>query len=446
MNPKAECVSVRKKRKWLTNEQKLEIIKLHEGGASYAEIGRNKHMEESSLRKLIKRKDQLKAQDKEYHLMNAITKIRSGRMVQMERLLYKWIEDLNQKGIPISQMDIRAKALSLYKDLQRNYTEDVADIFTASQGWFYRFKNRTGIQNFRFDGENETDVKYPQELKDLIGKGVYKDEEMVNVDETGFFWKKIPTRTYLAPNYCAGKELSFQDIDSNILLGRNVSTTREIDNDPLNDVNDQRDFDEMETYVDNAELVEISAEKVNNNRTNHRIINEAVLCHRDMNENNKYVQSSTDTNYFVSNDTTVTLSNPRERTNESEHDEFINSISARLKRFSGEDLNNAKAEIYAILHKIESKYIVNDQRKSTPISLISGSTNVEDVLLCIKKENTILDDVRNDNEFDNIEMQQMRAVDDINIEYEGVKEGDFQEPVEDCAVEESRENLNKDES
>lgn len=53
---KRESDSAIKKRKWLTLEQKLDIIKLHEEGASFAKIGRDKGMDESSVRKLIKKK------------------------------------------------------------------------------------------------------------------------------------------------------------------------------------------------------------------------------------------------------------------------------------------------------------------------------------------------------------------------------------------------------
>ena len=47
-----------------------------------------------------------------------MTETRNTRMVNMERLLSIRIEDLNQKRVPLSQMEIQAKALSLYNDLK----------------------------------------------------------------------------------------------------------------------------------------------------------------------------------------------------------------------------------------------------------------------------------------------------------------------------------------
>ena len=46
------------KRKRLTLEEKLEIIKLKEQGLSNVQIGRQKEMHESSVRKIIKDKDE----------------------------------------------------------------------------------------------------------------------------------------------------------------------------------------------------------------------------------------------------------------------------------------------------------------------------------------------------------------------------------------------------
>ncbi len=110
-----------KKRKWLTLEHKLDIIKLHEEGASHAKITHEKHIDESSVRKIIKKKDQYKSHGMATasYLSKSITKNRSSLMVNMERLLSIWVEDLNKKRIPLSEMEIQAKARSLYIDLKK---------------------------------------------------------------------------------------------------------------------------------------------------------------------------------------------------------------------------------------------------------------------------------------------------------------------------------------
>lgn len=220
-------------RKWLTLEQKLDVIKLHEGGASYADIGRQKGVHASSIRKIVTKKELYKSQGlvTACYSSKVVTKIRSDRMTNMERLLSLWIEDLNQKRIPISQMEIQAKALSLYTDLKTDEEKDGAESskpFTASRGWFFRYKERTSIHNVRIVGESasadkDAALRYPKELSEILKEGNYKDQQIFNVDETGLYWKKLPSRTFIAVNEksCPGYKVSKDRLT--LLLGGNAA-------------------------------------------------------------------------------------------------------------------------------------------------------------------------------------------------------------------------------
>ncbi len=231
-----ESVSVSNKRKWLTLEQKLDIVKLHGERASQAKIAREKNISDSSVRLIIKKKDQYKKHGiaTASYLSKSIYKNRSTIMENMERLLSIWVEDLNQKRIPLSEMEIQAKARSLYSDLKKeNGTENeegggTSSNFNASRGWFYRFKKRTGLHNVRIVGESasadkDAALRYPQELKDIIQNGGYKDEQIFNVDETGLFWKKLPTHTFISANEksCPGYKVSKDRLT--LLLGGNAA-------------------------------------------------------------------------------------------------------------------------------------------------------------------------------------------------------------------------------
>jgi CENP-B N-terminal DNA-binding domain/Tc5 transposase DNA-binding domain len=121
----SEKRKLNKKRKWLTLEEKLDIIRRHEEGESYAKIAYEKKMNESSIRALLKKKKQIKA----YGISTACytTKMtvrqRSSIMNNMERLLMIWIEDCNQKRIPLSQAIIQNKAMRLYKAIKESRDE-----------------------------------------------------------------------------------------------------------------------------------------------------------------------------------------------------------------------------------------------------------------------------------------------------------------------------------
>jgi Tc5 transposase DNA-binding domain/CENP-B N-terminal DNA-binding domain len=135
-----------KKRKWLILNEKLEIIELHEKGASYAKIAYEKGMNESST--LIKKKDQIKKHGTSTASYMTAIRHRNPIMDDMECLLMMWIEDCNQKRIPLNQMLIQAKAISLYNKLKENEDEvREKETFSASRGWFYNFRKRMGLHN-----------------------------------------------------------------------------------------------------------------------------------------------------------------------------------------------------------------------------------------------------------------------------------------------------------
>jgi hypothetical protein len=70
-------------------------------------------------------------------------------LVEMENLLITWLEDCSQKRIPIGINNIMVKALSLFSSLKENKFKADTTIFSASRGWFEKFKARTVIQSVK---------------------------------------------------------------------------------------------------------------------------------------------------------------------------------------------------------------------------------------------------------------------------------------------------------
>ena len=74
--------------------------------------------------------------------------------------------------------------------------------FSASNGWLNRFKKRAGLKNVKMHGEaasanNEEAEKYKETFKAIIDEEGYDLCQIFNADETGLFWKKLPSRTYV---------------------------------------------------------------------------------------------------------------------------------------------------------------------------------------------------------------------------------------------------------
>lgn len=221
-----------KKRRSITMENKVEIIKRSEKGETPSSIGRALGYNRSTIATILKDKGRIMEHVKGHTPMHAtiITKQRSGLIVEMERLLTIWIEDQNQRNIPISLTFVQEKARSLFNDLKAAHPreDDCNEEFGASRGWFNRFKERANLHSIRVQGEAASaDVSaannFPKILKAIIDNEGYMPEQIFNVDETGLFWKKMPARTYIskeetcAPGHKASKDRL------TVLLGGNAS-------------------------------------------------------------------------------------------------------------------------------------------------------------------------------------------------------------------------------
>ncbi|KFD48508.1 hypothetical protein M513_10642 [Trichuris suis] len=100
-----------------------------------------------------------------------VTRTRSSVMENTERLLNIWIEDLHQRNCPCSLMAIQMKVLTPLEDLKKKEGSSAeSETFTASRGWFERFKKRSKLRNVQMTGEaasadKEAAAAYPPSLK-----------------------------------------------------------------------------------------------------------------------------------------------------------------------------------------------------------------------------------------------------------------------------------------
>ncbi|XP_071053235.1 jerky protein homolog-like [Onthophagus taurus] len=77
--------------------------------------------------------------------------------------------------------------------------------FQASQGWLHRFKLRHGIRQLNIQGEKLSSDKsaaesYLIEFNRLIETYELTLEQVYNADETGLFWKSLPSKTLAMQN------------------------------------------------------------------------------------------------------------------------------------------------------------------------------------------------------------------------------------------------------
>ncbi|XP_068221315.1 tigger transposable element-derived protein 1-like [Palaemon carinicauda] len=103
-----------------------------------------------------------------------ITKQCSGLIIEMERLLVPWLEDQNQWRISVSQ----EKAKRLFEALKKKGGKKVKEEFSASRGWFMRFKARANYHNLEVQGEAASEdekaaSEFPKALAEIIREGLF---------------------------------------------------------------------------------------------------------------------------------------------------------------------------------------------------------------------------------------------------------------------------------
>ena len=103
------------------------------------------------------------------------------------------------KGAPISGPILQEKALLFFHQL---YPDAERESFKASTGWLKRFLLRHGMRSITLQGEAlSADVSsvgdFRKELAEFIEEGGYTLSQVFNADETGLWWKLMPSKTFV---------------------------------------------------------------------------------------------------------------------------------------------------------------------------------------------------------------------------------------------------------
>jgi hypothetical protein len=201
---------IKRQRKTICIEEKLEVINRLEKGERIANICRALGLAKSTVRTIRNNADRIKESAKSGIRASAkrIFYSRSSTMERMEKKLSMWIEDQNQRHLPISMLVVQAQARSIYEDLSK---DDNAKPFNASSGWFWNFTKRYNFHTIRVSGEAApadpvAAEEFIKELQHIIEKGGYLPKQIFNINETAVFWKRMPSRTYISQEDAAAKD------------------------------------------------------------------------------------------------------------------------------------------------------------------------------------------------------------------------------------------------
>lgn len=219
--------NAKRERKAITLDIKLEVLRRFEVGEKLSQIAKALDLAVSTVATIRDNKEKIKLSSQIATPLRAsrLTRHRSAVMETMERLLRVWLEDQSQRNMPLSVTMIQEKAKSLFDDLQREQGgSSQKETFSASKGWFVRFKERHCLPHFKMNciASSNKDT-YLEVLKSIIEEGEYTPQQVFNVDEIGLYWKRMPEGTFISVEEKAQPGFKSSKDRLMLLLGGNAA-------------------------------------------------------------------------------------------------------------------------------------------------------------------------------------------------------------------------------
>ncbi|KAG7154717.1 Tigger transposable element-derived protein 7-like 9 [Homarus americanus] len=191
------------KRKYVTLSvnQKLELIRKLEAGASVSRDCDEYGVKKQTVSDIRKAKDKLIAFSLKYNVdatsksssVGARKRMRVAKDTNLEEAVTKWFVQQRSCGNVVRGVEIRAAAVKLASNMG-------IENFEASDGWLWRFRNRHGMCNRITHGEagsapTEDIEPFRDRLNDLIKSEGLLISQVYYVDETGLYWRSLPRNT-----------------------------------------------------------------------------------------------------------------------------------------------------------------------------------------------------------------------------------------------------------
>lgn len=122
-----------------------------------------------------------------------IQRRRLGQWPKLEKILWEWQIQIEERGGFTTGDILQQKAQQIWKRLPEY---DGQECPSFSTGWLEKFKKRHHIRSRQQFGEAASVPENVEEemraLRTIAGE--FQEEDIYNMDETGLFWKMMPSR------------------------------------------------------------------------------------------------------------------------------------------------------------------------------------------------------------------------------------------------------------
>ena len=179
----------------------------------------------STLSTFLKNKQKIRSHSEAVVFSEKRRKMRLSRNQTIDRAFFLWIKQLRSKSIPLSGPVIKEKANQLAREMGID--------FTASNGWFYRFKARRGLAFKSISGEAASVTPAmlsewrEKRLPDILAH--YNACDIYNVDESGLFYQCLPNKTFTLPAEKASRGMKESKQRLTMLIGANMTGEDKLD-------------------------------------------------------------------------------------------------------------------------------------------------------------------------------------------------------------------------
>ncbi|XP_072172602.1 tigger transposable element-derived protein 4-like [Diadema setosum] len=212
-----------KKRKSLSLERKIEILRAVDSGRKKSDVAKEFELSSSTMSTIIKNKCRIEEQYESAKYNPSHKRFRTAALDDVEEALIKWFRDVRDKNLPVSG--------PLLKEKVEFFATSLGHEFKASNGWLARFKERHNIHQLQVCGDSAgvdevtVDAWRTESLPTIVKD--YDQHDIYNADETGLFYRMTPDKTLaFSGTECHGTKQNKDRV--NVMLCANMSGTEKL--------------------------------------------------------------------------------------------------------------------------------------------------------------------------------------------------------------------------